>query len=65
MLAPAKTNWLWRAEDGERVMKYSDKEAEAKIREVERFHHDVCVQCRTRRTLVAGQRRKRTHNKTL
>jgi hypothetical protein len=64
-IAPAKTNWLWRSENGNRVMKYNDKEAEAKIRNVERFHQDVCVQCRNRRGLVTGQARKGTHNQAL
>jgi hypothetical protein len=38
-------NWMWRAEKGQRVTCYKVPEIEQKIRNTEKFHFDICVQC--------------------
>jgi hypothetical protein len=48
-IAPSKTNWMWRMEDGERVTCYKDPEIEQKILNTELFHLEKCVQCRTKK----------------
>ncbi|MCB2141204.1 hypothetical protein KQH27_00685 [bacterium] len=38
-------NWMWRAEKGQRVVRYKDPKVELKIRNTEKFHREMCVQC--------------------
>jgi hypothetical protein len=49
-IAPAKANWMWRVENGERVAQYKNPEIEQKMRNTEEFHFDKCVQCRAKKT---------------
>ena len=44
-MAPAKRNWMWRVEEGQRVACYKNPEIERKIRNTETFHLEKCVQC--------------------
>lgn len=43
-------NWMWRAEKGQRVSRYKNPEIEQKVRNTEKFHLDMCVQCNSRKT---------------
>ena len=49
-IAPAQENWMWRAENGQRVSNYKNPEIERKIRNTEKFHLDKCVRCNSRKT---------------
>lgn len=49
-IAPAKRNWMWRVEEGQRVSCYKNPEFERKIRNTETFHLEKCVQCYPRET---------------
>ncbi len=41
--------WMWRAEKGQRVSCYKVPKIEQKIRNTEKFHFDICVQCNARK----------------
>ena len=43
-------NWMWRAEKGQRVTSYKVPEIEQKIRNTEKFHLDMCVQCNAQKS---------------
>jgi len=43
-------NWMWRAEKGQRVSCYKKPEIEQKVRNTEKFHLDMCVQCNSQKT---------------
>jgi hypothetical protein len=43
-------NWMWRSEKGQKVSCCQVPEIEQKIRNTERFHRDVCVQCNAKKS---------------
>lgn len=49
-IVTAQENWMWRAEKGQRVACYQVPEVEQKIRNTEKFHRDICVQCNARKS---------------
>jgi len=43
-------NWMYREENGSEVHSYKDKDVEQKILNTEKFHSDICVQCKAARS---------------